>query len=400
MSEDWRRGYPLEELVALARPFKTMHKPLVFGAFGLVKERDVAEAMSRGCFFYVGDGETAGAALFKELTRTSSLPTDFTGDEIPLFSGKRLYVSALAATSALMADDLLLKLGARGGSDAMYVEIFEEDRIARAALGRAHYSYLATKISAGGEVKGVYAAPWTFPDDHQYAVEDEATLVVLRPEFISPEEREAILGEIYNESRWQQHYSSYNKRKSWTSFALRGYQDDPGFIIKPAEMSKAWREGNPLLLDAKPRDTEIAHLFPRTMEVVRRLGLALDRVRFMRLSGKNGELTRHADITDREAGTANGKISRLHVPVKTQPGVEFVGWSHRGERIATHLPERSLCYLDQRKPHAVTNSSGEERVHLVVDVLCNQWLRDQIVSTFLKEKTWAPETRKPSSGTT
>jgi hypothetical protein len=101
----------------------------------------------------------------------------------------------------------------------------------------------------------------------------------------------------------------------------------------------------------------------------------------MRLRAKGGELARHADITDREAGTADGMIARFHIPIVTSPAVRFSAWTERGERIDTQWPEGALCYLDQRKPHTVTNSDPElARVHLVIDAISNADIRARLAA--------------------
>jgi hypothetical protein len=135
------------------------------------------------------------------------------------------------------------------------------------------------------------------------------------------------------------------------------------------------------MLDAKPADTIAYEKFPATRAVVNRLPGAKDRVRFMRLAPGGGELSRHADITDREAGTKNGAIVRLHIPIITSPLVEFSSWDHRGKHTVMAMQERGLYYLDQRKPHAVANRDEKvERIHLVVDTVANDELRALLVS--------------------
>jgi hypothetical protein len=174
------------------------------------------------------------------------------------------------------------------------------------------------------------------------------------------------------------HNSSYNKRRSWTAFALRGYvPENPSFIIKPAEMSKKWKEDNPELLKAEARNTVLADDFPFTMGIVNRIEGEKDRVRFMRLSG-NGELTRHADITDREAGVQIGNVVRLHIPIVTRKEILFSGWNLNGTKSQLHFAQGALCYLDQRKPHAVFNPSKKDRIHLVIDCRCTEGLRKLI----------------------
>lgn len=98
----------------------------------------------------------------------------------------------------------------------------------------------------------------------------------------------------------------------------------------------------------------------------------------MRLAPGGGELTRHADIIDPEAGTKDGRLVRLHIPIQTHPACMFRAWTLRGEEGARHFPESSICYIDTRKPHAVVNGGPVDRIHLVVDAYSSAELRARI----------------------
>jgi hypothetical protein len=380
VAEDWTRGFPLERLKAFAAPFKAQHKPLVFGAFGLTKERDCAEALAAGRALWTGDPPQA-VALFS-LAKATSEQQDFAQRPYAIELGA-VFVKAFACFTSASGARVLRALRERAKGAPVWLEIFEEDDVARLALGVAGgFNYVTTKVFAGSEIKGVYftGEPPLAPFD----AADVATLEVLDRDFLSEDEHAAIKAEVAAfDNLWAQHYSSYNKRKSWEAFALRGFDDEPGFIIKPAEMSKAWKEENERRLADRPRMTQAAPHFPATLAACAKLAPAegCDRIRFMRLRSKGGELSRHADITDREAGTADGFISRFHIPIATSEAVRFSGWTARGERIDTTWPERGLCYLDQRKPHMVTNSDPAlNRVHLVIDAISSAALRARIAA--------------------
>lgn len=376
MGAEWQRGFDLDYLKQFGALFKDAHKPLVFGAFGLTKERDVADYLARDRAIWTGAPPQA-VALFS-VAKAASEQHDYAQRAIPIGQGA-VVVRSFAARAAEAGAKVLSALVARSEGRAVWLEIFEEDPAARAAAAAAGFSYVATKISAGSEIKGLYCLGIEPPVPPLGAAE-RAALLVLKPEFLSKPEAAAIRAEVAAyESAFAQHYSDYNKRKSWTAFALRGYQDDPGFIIKPAEMSKSWKEEHPELMKAKPRWTSVADAFPATRKAIGRLGVEFDRVRFMRLRAKDGELSRHADITDRSAGVADGMLARLHVPISTSDAVTFYGWGDRGERLAYQFKERSLFYLDQRKPHAVTNTDPAlDRVHLVMDCVSGPKLRKLI----------------------
>jgi hypothetical protein len=377
----WARDQQLDTLHALAAPFAVAHKPLVFGAFGLTKERDIAPALAEKRVIWTG--EPPQAVLIFHPLKQNSQHSDFTGRQHSL-RAPAYFANAFASLDDHSAIKVLSAFIERAARNVrIYLEIFEEDGIARRAAAALGFRHLISKVAAGSEIKGLYGygplmdqmTPAPLPP------EEDVALAVLDPGFLTPAEHADILAELRGTAPWQQHYSSYNKRKSWTSFALRGYADDPGFIIKPAEMSQRWKVDHPAEMAARPRWTAAASAFPRTIERLHAIGCEFDRVRFMRLAAKGGELSRHADITDREAGLTDGKIARLHIPITTSNAVVFNGWNARGVQIATNWPQGALCYLDQRKPHAVQNANPTlDRVHLVVDVIADAKLRRMIAA--------------------
>lgn len=378
---EWQKGFPLDQLKALARPFKERHKPLVFGAFGLTKERDVAEALAKKRALWTGKPPEA-TLLFSKL-KAESHQEDFAQRKFALPAGA-VYCKAFAALSEAAGIKVLDALAQRANPGPVFVEVFEEDELAKLAALALGFRYATTKVSAGSEVKGIYCLRAESPLP-PFPLEELATLEVLDERFLDDFDLEAVRGELaaYGD-RFAQHYSDYNKRKSWTSFALRGFSDDPSFIIKPAEMSRAWKEEHATMLAERPRWTPAAEHFAKTRGVLDRLGLEFDRVRFMRLRAKDGELGRHADITDREAGLANGFLARLHIPIVTSADVRYLAWNARGHRMEKNFPEGALCYLDQRKPHSVKNQGAVDRTHLVVDCHANAKLRGMVAATQAK----------------
>ncbi len=267
-------------------------------------------------------------------------------------------------------------------SNGVWVEAHVENKETVQILRDLGFQKCLTKVSASSDLKGLF---FFCPNGvvNGLPAEEVVGLKELAAEFITPEERSRIISELelYAETLpWAQHYSSYNKRQSWTAFALKGYAlGDPGFIIKPAEMSKAWKAENPERLQALCSWTTAAEHFKYTTDLLRvKIPCLFQRVRLMKLSSKGGELTRHADITDPEAGVRDGQIARLHIPLVTAPECQFKSWGLDGDPVQMHLKPRSLNYLDTRKPHAVKNDSASERIHLVIDAVSNDWLRELI----------------------
>jgi hypothetical protein len=62
--------------------------------------------------------------------------------------------------------------------------------------------------------------------------------------------------------------------------------------------------------------------------------------------------------------------ARIHIPVQTSDAVEFYV---AGQRLA--LDEGGAYYVNVNLPHRVNNRGSLDRIHLVIDVAVNDWLR-------------------------
>lgn len=375
----WALGYDLAFLKQLAAVFARDFKPHCYGAFGLPKERDIATAMKEGQLAWTRSPETnaiAAVVMFR-IAKVASSQSDFAQRPISIYKGD-LQIRALAGSPADLSR-LVTKLMGKAGPRPVWIELHEENRKLRDVAISLGFKPVATKVTASSDIKALYIHGEPNPAARVQGSLHPSDIPALKLLGCGamPGEIQKCLDEIaaFNPA-WEQHYSSYNKRKSWTAIALQGFDpSDPGFIIKPAEMSKGWKQDNPDRLKAACAPTIAAMAMPTIWMLAQSVPGKLERVRLMRLRASNGELTRHADITDRDAGTADGRIARLHIPLQTAKGCEFSGWELTGNRTRRHFPAGSLFYLDIRKPHAVKNTSDCDRIHLVVDVACNAQTR-------------------------
>jgi hypothetical protein len=195
--------------------------------------------------------------------------------------------------------------------------------------------------------------------------------------------RAPVLAEVAAVSQWHDDFPYYSDG-SWSAVSLRGFRaDDPTWGIKPSEMPKTWQDAHPGSLEYRCGWTVLAQRTPAIRELVESVHWwkGLERVRLLRMEGrggKGGKLNRHTDITDRAAGTRDGQIVRFHIPLVTDPAIVMHAWDLTGHESATHLEPWKCYYLDARKPHAVTNPTGVDRVHLVVDVVADDSVRAHI----------------------
>ena len=97
---------------------------------------------------------------------------------------------------------------------------------------------------------------------------------------------------------------------------------------------------------------------PYLMRVLSSFGAVLGRTRLMRLSGQ-AEVSPHVDVDYYWAERV-----RVHVPIRTQPGVRFVCG---GQTV--HMAEGECWIFDTWREHMVYNDTPEQRIHLVSDTV-------------------------------
>lgn len=145
-------------------------------------------------------------------------------------------------------------------------------------------------------------------------------------------------------------------------------------------MSRRWKAENADKLGWEIADTPLRAALPEVEAILGKPPFAntqLHRVRLMKLL-PGGALSRHADITDPDAGARPGKLLRLHVPIETNANVVFSSWLPDGAQARAVMGPGALYYLDTRKPHAARNDGEGERIHLVVDAEASPELLDAI----------------------
>jgi len=120
-----------------------------------------------------------------------------------------------------------------------------------------------------------------------------------------------------------------------------------------------------------PRATAVLEGAPRLREVLGTFHTRILHARLSRLAaGKN--IARHRDYGyygDQRWSFERGFI-RVHIPIVTD---DDVVWTLGGRRVDMQPGE--VWYLNVCLPHAVDNRSVRDRVHLVMELEVNDWLR-------------------------
>jgi aspartyl/asparaginyl beta-hydroxylase (cupin superfamily) len=78
---------------------------------------------------------------------------------------------------------------------------------------------------------------------------------------------------------------------------------------------------------------------------------------------------RRSQHRDYDLGIEDGH-ARVHVPIVTNPLVEF----YLDEQLV-EMREGEAWYLNLNLFHRVENKGSDDRVHLVIDCIVNDWLR-------------------------
>lgn len=153
---------------------------------------------------------------------------------------------------------------------------------------------------------------------------------------------------------WVQHFVKQNYSGEWSILPLRCRAD----AMHPVATI------NPRVDETEFVDTPFLEISPAFRKVLARLECPKLSVRLMRLT-PGSEIKEHSDP---DLGAEFG-MARLHVPITTSPDVDFY---LNGTTVA--MAPGSCWYLRLSDPHRVVNRGTVDRVHLVMDVVVNEWL--------------------------
>jgi hypothetical protein len=148
---------------------------------------------------------------------------------------------------------------------------------------------------------------------------------------------------------WTEHFVRQNYEGDWSAIALRAQAG----ATHPIMMIFS----NPTATVFE--DTPLLARLPSMRAALATFRCPLQAVRLMRLA-PGSVIKEHCDHDlDAEHGMA-----RLHVPVTTNPGVEFL---LNGTPVA--MAPGEVWYLRLADRHAVTNCGREDRINLVIDAV-------------------------------
>lgn len=391
----WAKGQDVAVVKEVSGLFRDFEKAVVQGAFTRVSDLDVVEWLSKGQLQLVraggmapGSGGQLLAALVVVQPKVRTPLRGFgMGDTLAYTPGDQVLRRVAWLPGAVLDASRLVATALAAPDRISWVETWLEHPELRGMYGARDLVYVCTRIKSSSELQGVYAyvPPHRNMASAVVPPAERCGLTRIAPAMESVANLAHELGALGD---WAVHYSSYQKGSTWQALALQGYGPaggpwDAEFIGKPSEMGKKWGKENPNTLQWVAGTTGLgAGLVGQAAELVLAdLGLQphmCDRIRLMRLTPGGGELTRHADL-DKDAGVADGKLMRIHVPVITNPAVVFEQWLLDASVQRGSMGLAEAWYLDQRKPHTARNGGTTDRIHLVADVYADDHMRQLLL---------------------
>jgi hypothetical protein len=370
----WQHGYELDYLKSIEKLYENYNK-YSLSPFTAYKKNNIAQDLHEGKIVF----ENEGSYTYR-LTKVRKPITMYQDVVIGTKEKGDIVITNLRGTNKFIEN--FCENIHTNQKNAVWLFIWEEDFKTKNIIEK-YFTKVGSKITSFGEIFGVYfkdEKTALFPREHA-KIDDTHNVAITKICDVESNLIESIRTKLESLNiEFQNHYSNYNKSKSWSAISLRGYTSDIMRIEKPIEMNDKWKEEHK---DEhfELQDTHLRENFSEVDELLRRFELQeLHRIRFMSLAPGGGELSRHTDQVDPDSGGSIGKLARLHFPIVTNDKVEFVVWEPNGNRKTVNMKVGECWFLDTRKPHMVVNNGDEKRIHLVIDVVTNEKLREHILS--------------------
>ena len=160
----------------------------------------------------------------------------------------------------------------------------------------------------------------------------------------------------FSDADWTPHFNTQYYSGDWSGIALRAAENAHVALYPDPTVEKFV-------------DTGAMSKCESVREILKTFQCETESVRFLRL-GAGASIREHRD---HKLSIEDG-VARVHIPVKTTSEVEFYLDGNRVE-----MREGEAWYLNFNLMHRVENKSSDERIHLVIDCIANDWLHSYFV---------------------
>ena len=359
--KEWQKGYELDTLIDWTNKFEAYNK-YCFSPFQKAKKNGMATALHKGQLH-----EQQGIVYEIRTAKAKSKIKMFgAGPEIAeVLQGEKV-ISKISYADGNTGENITNILNVF--EEPIWCHIFEEDKLLKDAVMNAGFRKIGTKVSTFSDIVGVY-----YKGGRKFIpVPETENINILKTKLEFDHNVIDDLAQylIDMNLEYTNHNSNYNKGKAWQALSLLGFEKDSTYVDKKADL----KEDRPLVkTDLYDKlESKVDHFLDK-------IPGKFDRVRFMTLKPGGGELARHTDQTDPTWGTTDGKMVRLHIPLKTNDKVIFTSWDNNGEKHIHNMKKGECWFLDTRRPHTAINGGDDIRIHLVADVWANDDVRNILV---------------------
>jgi len=152
---------------------------------------------------------------------------------------------------------------------------------------------------------------------------------------------------------WIAHFNYRQYEGEWMALSLRSPGGKTDQIIPDQVLQQDYA------------DTNLMEACPSIHAWLQEFDCPLLSVRLLKLK-TNSVIKEHRD---HELSFEKGE-ARLHVPVFTNPSVEFYL-----NNVLVKMQEGECWYINANLPHRVSNKGTTDRIHLVIDCQVNNWLK-------------------------
>lgn len=174
---------------------------------------------------------------------------------------------------------------------------------------------------------------------------------------------------LESERVWQSHPDyTVAKAGDWTALALVSTNGDHTGSDSLRYHGAATALPTSLLLQS-----------PYLFSVFQAFHTKVHRVRLMNLK-PGTRIAEHRDYGSQRYSLERGYI-RVHIPIRTH---EAVAWKLRGQKV--NMQPGEAWYTNVCEPHSVENLSSINRVHMVLDMAVNDWVRGLFPPLSLRER--------------
>jgi len=150
---------------------------------------------------------------------------------------------------------------------------------------------------------------------------------------------------------WRRHFNTNYFSGDWAGIALRANNDRLPLMANPAFTE--WR------------DTAAMAACRYVPDVLAKFECTIEAIRFLRLAPGTIVLEHNDSQHSFEYG-----VARIHIPIVSPAEAEFILDDERLE-----LAEGECWYVNVDLKHRLANNGDRDRVHLVIDVVVDDWLR-------------------------